>query len=68
MEDIVLHVVSNIGVPAGICFYTLIFINKSMQKLTDAINKLGDKVDKIDILEREIRDLKFRVEHILHNS
>ena len=59
MEETALtHILSNVGVPAAICFYTLFRVNQTLQKLTDAINKLTNDMDKrIDKVEMQIRDL-----------
>ena len=65
MEDIIIKIFSDIGVPAAVCFYTLIVINRSMLKLTDAINKLGDKVDKIDKLELKVELLEKAIQKLL---
>lgn len=59
MEETALsHILSNVGVPAAICFYTLFRVNQTLQNLTDAINKLTNEMDKrIDKVESQIRDL-----------
>lgn len=64
MEDLIIHTLTNLGFPAAICFYTLFGVNKSLQKLSATIDRLSDKVDKIDKLESELRELKFKIEHI----
>ena len=47
MEDTALgHILSNVGVPAAICFYTLFRVNHTLENLTDAINKLTCDTDK----------------------
>lgn len=56
MEDLIVHTLSNVGVPAAICFYTLFQVNKNLEKLTDAFNRW------CDIFDRRIKDL----EHDIH--
>ena len=58
MDELILHTISNVGVPAAVCFYSLFYLNRSMQKLTDAIEKLSNKVDKIDKLELKVEKLE----------
>lgn len=72
MEEMILRGVSQFGFPAVVCFYTLFCVNKSMKDLTTAINKLTNDIDKreseqtnkIETLEVQINELKFRVEAI----
>lgn len=64
MEELLLKAVGNIGVPAVICLYTLFGVNKTLKELTDAINQMSVDVKKIDDLEREIEELKFKVAHL----
>jgi len=61
MEELILKAVGNIGVPAVICLYTLFGVNKALKELTDAINRMSADVRKIDDLEREIEELKFKI-------
>ena len=49
---------STVGVPAIICLYTLREVRSSLDKLTDAINKLGENHAK------EIADLKSAVQEL----
>lgn len=44
-----------------VCLYLLFDVKKSINNLSRAIDKLSDKVDKVDRLESEIRELKFIV-------
>ena len=64
MEEFIAQIISNIGVPAAICFYTLFGVNKTLKELTDAINRMSADVKKINDLEREIEELKFKVAHL----
>lgn len=60
-EELLLKVISNIGVPAAVCFYTLFGVNKTLKELTEAINRMAIDVQKIDKMERQIEDLKLQV-------
>ena len=64
MEEMFLHALSNVGVPAALCFYVLFRVNQTLRDLTDAINKLTVDVDRrlekvektVDELKRQFRD------------
>lgn len=63
MEETVLtHLFSNVGVPAAICFYTLFSVNKNIEKLIDAINKLSADIGNFDQrltrLEQSVHELR----------
>lgn len=59
MEEFVLHTLSNVGVPAAICFYTLFEVKKSIEKLTDAFDRWSDIIDRrLAGVESEVEDLK----------
>ena len=64
MEELLLKAIGNIGVPAVICLYTLFGVNKTLKELTDAINRMANDIQKFDDLEREIKELKFKVAHL----
>ena len=71
MEDFIARVISNIGVPAALCFYTLFGVNKTLQKqdvtlkeLADAIKDLTVDVKKIEKLECQTRELAYKVEKL----
>lgn len=68
-EDFLVHVFSNIGVPAALCFYTLFEVNKNIKLLNSSVtnliaevtrnlNRLADLVDKLD---RRIERLEDRI-------
>lgn len=45
----------NIGVPAVLCFYTLFEVNKSMKKLTEAVDTLTKNlVPRVEKLENKV--------------
>ena len=55
-EEFIANLLSSIGIPAALCFYTLFGVNKTLKELTDAINKLTTDVDKrLDKQESETR-------------
>ena len=57
-EETVLNLLGNVGVPAVICLYTLIGVNKTLKELTNAINKLSSDVDaRISRLEGQVAAL-----------
>ena len=76
MDEVIIHTLSNIGVPAAICFYTLYGVNKTLKELADAINKLTNDVDKreaeqsqeISKLKDKVHELSFKVENLLRKE
>lgn len=68
-EELLFKVLGNVGVPATICFYTLYGVNRTLEKLTAAITKLGVDVDKhqsnqiheFEKLKDEVKQLNFKV-------
>ena len=70
-ESFIPHIISNVGIPAAICFYTLFGVNKTLEKqnstleeLTSAINKLTLDVKKIEKLESQVHDLSYKVDKL----
>lgn len=59
-----LQYLPNLSFVEIVCLYLLFDVKKSLNKLSTAIDKLSDKVDKIDRLETEIRELKFKVDKL----
>lgn len=58
-ETTIANILSNIGVPAAICFYTLFNVNKSIEKLADSFNRLADVINhRLYQLESEVAALK----------
>lgn len=70
-ETFIAHIISNIGIPAALCFYTLFGVNKTLQKqdvtlkeLAAAIKDLTVDVKKIEKLEIQTRELSYKVEKL----
>lgn len=62
-EDLITHVLGNVGVPAAVCFYTLFRVNQTLKELTDAINKLtADNDKRLDNIEATTRDLQHKID------
>lgn len=62
-EEVLVKLLSNIGVPAALCFYTLYRVSPAIDKLTEAINKLNNDIDKrLDKLEEKTRELSYKIE------
>ena len=71
MEEFIAKTVSNIGIPAALCFYTLFGVNRTLQKqditlkeLAAAIKDLTVDVKKIEKLEGQVRELAYKVEKL----
>lgn len=62
MEEIFLHALSNVGVPAALCFYTLFEVNKNVKRLADSIDRLDvDLKTRVSRLEDAVAELKRQV-------
>ena len=62
-EEILTHLLGNVGVPAAICFYTLFRVNQTLKELADAINKLtADNDRRLDNIEAVTRELRYKIE------
>lgn len=62
-EEILSHIIGNVGVPAAICFYTLFRVNQTLKELADAINKLtADNDKRLDNIEATTRELQHKIE------
>lgn len=61
-EFLTAQFVSTVGVPAIICLYTLKEVRSSLDKLTSAIDKLGENHTKeIAALKDEVKELKHEI-------
>ena len=66
-EEFIANLLSSIGIPAALCFYTLFGVNRTLKELTDAINKLTTDVDRrLDKQEDETRRLQSIVADLNH--
>lgn len=57
-EDAIVKLLSNVGVPTAVCFYTLFQVNKNLEKLTNAFDRWSDLID------RRLKDLEVNVKDI----
>lgn len=59
MDELFLHALSNVGVPAVLCFYTLFEVNRNVKKLSDSIDRLDSDVNRrVTRLEDAVAELK----------
>ena len=71
-EEFIANLLSNVGIPAAICFYTLFGVNKTLKELTAAINKQTAEIERreseqsheISTLRDKLQELAFKVEHL----
>ena len=64
-EDIILHALSNVGVPAAVCFYTLFAVNKNLEKLTNAFDRWSDLIDRrLKDLEEDVKDIESDIKYL----
>ena len=72
-NDISVNALLNNGIAVGVMWYVLFRINPILKDLTDAINKLGNEIDKrFDKLEErerdtqaQVRELKNQIDYIM---
>lgn len=62
MEDIIFNTISNIGVPAAVCFYTLFAVNKNLQKLINSVDKLSDRFVEIESIKSLLLEIKYKLD------
>lgn len=71
-EEFIANLLSNVGIPAAICFYTLFGVNKTLKELTAAINKQTTEIERreseqsheISALKDKVQELNFKVENL----
>ena len=71
-EEFIANLLSNVGIPAAICFYTLFGVNKTLKELTAAINKQTAEIERreskqsheISALKDKVQELNFKVENL----
>ena len=70
-EEVIANLLSNVGIPAAICFYVLFRVNQTMKDfLTAAINtqtqeevrRLTEQSSELSMLKDRINELSHRVE------
>ena len=44
MEQFIAEILSSVGVPAAISFYVLMRVNATLERLTEAVTKIGAKL------------------------
>lgn len=70
-EDVIANLLSNVGIPAAICFYVLFRVNQTIKELTAAINtqtqevvrRLTEQSSELSMLKDRINELNHRVEN-----
>ncbi len=65
-EELIIKLLSNIGVPAALCFYTLFEVNKNVKRLSESIDRLANDIDRrLDKLEDKTQELSFQVKNLI---
>jgi len=75
-EEFIANLLSNVGIPAAICFYTLFGVNKTLKELTAAINKQTTEIERreseqsheLAALKEKVQELTFKVENPLRRE
>ena len=70
-EEFIVNLLSNVGIPAAICFYTLFGVNKTLKELTAAIDRQTREIERreseqsheISALRDKVNELNFKVEN-----
>ena len=66
-EELLIHTISNIGVPTALCFYVLFTLNKSVNNLNKTMNNWSDLIKKhIELIEQRLTRLEDKVNHPNH--
>lgn len=60
-EEFIVGTISNIGIPAALCFYVLFVLNKSVAKLNSTVNTWCRLIERrIERLENEVHGINRR--------
>ena len=58
-DDFLIHIFSNVGIPAAVCFYTFFQVNKNLEKLANSFDRWDDLIDRrLKDLEDDVKALK----------
>ena len=49
-EELIVKTLANVGVPAALCFYTLFEVNKNLKRLTEAVDKLERRIERLETI------------------
>ena len=71
-EEFFVNILSNVGIPAAICFYTLFGVNRTLKDLTAAINRQTLEIERreaeqsheISVLKEKVHELTFKLENL----
>lgn len=71
-EELIANLLSNVGIPAAICFYVLFRVNQTLKELTAAINKQTEdlvrrcieQASELSMLKDRINELTHKVENL----
>ena len=71
-EELIVNLLSNVGIPAAICFYVLFRVNQTLKELTAAINKQTEdlvrrcieQASELSMLKDRINELTHKVENL----
>lgn len=68
-DEVLLKLLGNVGVPAAVCFVMLYRVSPAIEKLTEAINSLGNDIDKrLDNVEKECRELRYQMNVLTNHT
>lgn len=68
-DEVLLKLLGNVGVPAAVCFVMLYRVSPAIEKLTEAINSLGNDIDKrLDNVEKECRELRYQMNNLTRGA
>ena len=66
-EEVIANLLSNVGIPAAICFYVLFRVNQTIKELTAAINAQTQEIVRREIEQAsELSMLKDRINELSH--
>lgn len=70
-EELIANLLSNVGIPAAVCFYVLFRVNQAIKELTAAINNQTQEIvrrsteqsSELSMLKDRINELSHRFEN-----
>ena len=61
--EFLLNLLSNVGLPTALCFYTLFEVNKNVKRLSESIDRLSNEIERrLSALERDYLEIKHQLD------
>ncbi|MBQ3452063.1 MAG: hypothetical protein IJL12_08790 [Selenomonadaceae bacterium] len=74
VDEMLIKLLGNVGVPAGVCFGLMFWLRTDMRDLTAALNKLAEALDKrldktddrLDKMDNRLESMERDIVHLKH--